>query len=191
MASTPSVYLAGPEVFFPEAVRAHIDRRRKVLLMEAGLEGLSPSDNAIDIAHEADPARAIYDANLALMAQADGLIANLTPFRGPSADAGTVYELGYMLGQGKPAVGFTVCQTPYNARVEGEDIDPNGAAIEPFGLADNLMLDCGLARAGGVMLQGERAYPPTGFAPADYFDEALFRQAVACLKRLMSALAGQ
>ena len=34
------------------------------------------------------------------MDQADVIIANLTPFRGPSADAGTVYELGYMLGKG-------------------------------------------------------------------------------------------
>ncbi|MEQ5834966.1 nucleoside 2-deoxyribosyltransferase [Marinobacter sp. NFXS9] len=186
MAPQPSVYLAGPEVFFPAAVRDRIDQRKKALLSEAGLVGLSPSDNAINIEHEADPARAIYDANLTLMEQADGLIANLTPFRGPSADAGTVYELGYMLGQGKPAVGFTVCQTPYNARVEGEDTDPNGAAIEPFGLADNLMLDCGLARAGGVMLQGRRAYPPAGFAPADYFDEALFRQAVAHLRKQLS-----
>ena len=30
--------------------------------------------------------------------QADAIIANLTPFRGPGADAGTVYELGYMAG---------------------------------------------------------------------------------------------
>ena len=30
------------------------------------------------------------------MKEADAIIANLTPFRGPSADTGTVYELGYM-----------------------------------------------------------------------------------------------
>ena len=33
-----------------------------------------------------------------MMDEADAIIANLTPFRGPSADAGTVYELGYMAG---------------------------------------------------------------------------------------------
>ena len=36
-----------------------------------------------------------------MMDAADAIIANLTPFRGPGADAGTVYELGYMAGRGK------------------------------------------------------------------------------------------
>ena len=38
-----------------------------------------------------------------MMDAADAIIANLTPFRGPGADAGTVYELGYMAGRGKLA----------------------------------------------------------------------------------------
>ena len=40
------------------------------------------------------------------MDAADAIIANLTPFRGPSADAGTVYELGYMAGRGKFCLGL-------------------------------------------------------------------------------------
>ncbi|WP_165856328.1 nucleoside 2-deoxyribosyltransferase [Marinobacter sp. JSM 1782161] len=188
MAAAPpaTVYLAGPEVFFPEPVRAHIDQRKKAVLHEAGLEGLSPSDNVLPDGVD-DPAQWIYDANRDLMQQASALIANLTPFRGPSADAGTVYELGYMLALSKPSMGFSVCATPYNQRVGPGDTDANGAAIEPFGLADNLMLDCGLARAGGALLCGELAYRSAGFDPADCFDEALFRRVVDQLKRLLSA----
>ena len=44
------------------------------------------------------------------MIAADAIIANLTPFRGPSADAGTVYELGYMAGRGKLCLGY--CNDP-------------------------------------------------------------------------------
>lgn len=186
MSDQPSVYLAGPEVFFPEGLRIHIDGSKKAVLAEFGFEGLSPSDNALDLERAANPAQAIYDANQALMDRATALIANLTPFRGPSADAGTIYELGYMLAKGKPSVGFSVCNEPYNKRVDAEaEIDANGAAIEPFGLCDNLMLDCGLARHGGTLVQGDRAYPASGFAPEDFFDEEVFRRAVRHLRSQM------
>jgi len=45
-------------------------------------------------------------ANEAMMIQADAVIANLTPFRGPGADAGTVYELGFMAGGGKLCLAY-------------------------------------------------------------------------------------
>lgn len=41
------------------------------------------------------------------MLDADAIVANLTPFRGPSADAGTVYELGFMSGRIKPSFGYS------------------------------------------------------------------------------------
>ena len=43
--------------------------------------------------------------------------ANLTPFRGPGADPGTVYELGYMAGRGKPCFGYTNDASLYVDRV--------------------------------------------------------------------------
>ncbi|MDG5499919.1 nucleoside 2-deoxyribosyltransferase [Marinobacter sp. BGYM27] len=183
MSDRPSVYLAGPEVFFPDTLRIHIDERKKAILADVGLQGLSPSDNQLDLENAADPGQLIYDANKQLMDEATALIANLTPFRGPSADAGTIFELGYMIAAGKPSVGFSVCKTPYNQRVKGKDgVDSNGAAIEPFGLCDNLMLDCGLVRAGGHMVHGARPYLERGFAPEDFFDEALFIRAVQHLR---------
>lgn len=182
----PRIYLAGPEVFFPEAVRASIDRRKKKILRTVGLEGVSPFDNTLELTDARNPAQEIYDANRELMEQAAGLMANLTPFRGPSADAGTIYELGYMIGRGKPAVGFSVCSTFYNERVSRDSaVCANGADIEMFGLADNLMLDCGLARAGGKFFTGETAYPPGGFPPEAYFEEAVFVAASRYLAQLI------
>ena len=83
------------------------------------------------------------------MDAADAIIANLTPFRGPGADAGTVYELGYMVGRGKPCFGY--CNDPaiYADRVRrltevrtdnGWLVDSEGLTIEDFGLPDNLMM---------------------------------------------------
>ena len=92
------IYLAGPDVFLPDAVA--IGRRKAEICARHGLTGLYPLDNAVDLA-AGDASLAIFKGNEAMMDAADAIIANLTPFRGPSADAGTVYELGYMAGRGK------------------------------------------------------------------------------------------
>jgi len=46
------------------------------------------------------------------MDRAEGPHRQPNPFRGPSADAGTIYELGYMTAQNKPACAYTTCTTP-------------------------------------------------------------------------------
>ena len=51
------------------------------------------------------------------MIEAEAIIANLTPFRGPGADAGTVYELGYMAGRGKLCLGYSNDPSSYADRV--------------------------------------------------------------------------
>ena len=92
------VYLAGPDVFLPDAVE--IGRRKVEICARHGLTGLYPLDNAIDLAAR-DASLKIFKGNEAMMIEADAIIANLTPFRGPGADAGTVYELGYHGGTRK------------------------------------------------------------------------------------------
>lgn len=47
------------------------------------------------------------------------MIANLTPFRGASADAGTLVELGWFLGRGRPIFGYSNSATPFAARALG------------------------------------------------------------------------
>jgi len=141
------IYLAGPDVFLPDAVA--IGRRKADLCAQHGLTGLYPLDNAVDLA-ASDVSLAIFKGNEAMMDAADAIIANLTPFRGPGADAGTVYELGYMAGRGKPLFAYSNDPTTYVERVarthhltkssRGILIDRDSLAVEDFGLSDNLMM---------------------------------------------------
>ena len=94
-----SIYLAGPEVFLPNA-REILDLKA-ALTRAAGLIPVSPGDL------EFPPTSSKWELGLAisaidekLMHQADAIIANLTPFRGLAADTGTCFELGFMCAQG-------------------------------------------------------------------------------------------
>src|ERR1700716_3232991 len=108
------IYLAGPDVFLPDAV--DIGRRKAELCRHHGLTGLYPLDNSVELAAR-DASLKIFRGNEAMMNDSDAVIANLTPFRGPSADAGTVYELGYMAGRGKLCLGYSNEPSTYASRV--------------------------------------------------------------------------
>ena len=140
------IYLAGPDVFLPDAVE--IGRRKVALCARHGLAGLYPLDNIVDRA-AGDVSLQIFRGNEAMMIEADAIIANLTPFRGPGADPGTVYELGYMAGRGKFCLGYSNDPSLYANRArdftavtsrDGRLIDADGLTVEDFGLSDNLMM---------------------------------------------------
>jgi len=141
------IYLAGPDVFLPDAIE--IGHRKAAICARHGLIGLYPLDNAVDLT-TSDASLAIFRGNEAMMDAADAIIANLTPFRGPSADAGTVYELGYMAGRGKLCFAYSNDPAIYAERVArsfavtkaegGHLIDVDGLTVEDFGLPDNLMM---------------------------------------------------
>lgn len=159
MTRRPHVYLAGPDVFLPDARAA--GARLKAICSEADLEAHFPLD--VELA-DAD---AIAAANEALIRRCDGVLANLTPFRGPSADPGTVYEVGYARALGKVVVGYTEATdlfaertaawlarlgTPAQPRTDGALADASGMAIESFGLIDNLMIPAGIVDGGGAIV---------------------------------------
>ena len=140
------IYLAGPDVFLPDALE--IGRRKVEICARYGLTGLFPLDLAVD-RDAANVSLAIFENNEALMDSSDAIIANLTPFRGAGADPGTVYELGYMAGRQKFCLGYSNDARVYADRVrdfvqvtvhDGRLIDPDGLAVEDFGLTDNLMM---------------------------------------------------
>ena len=141
------IYLAGPDVFLPDAIE--IGRRKAAICARHGVSGLYPLDNTVDLTAP-DASLAIFKGNESMMDAADAIIANLTPFRGPSADAGTVYELGYMAGRGKLCLAYSNDPAIYAERVarsfaitkaeSGHLIDGDGLAVEDFGLPDNLMM---------------------------------------------------
>src|SRR3984957_13271945 len=140
------VYLAGPDVFLPDALE--IGRQKIDICRRHGLIGLYPLDNVVDRA-SADASLQIFRANEAMVDQADAIIANLTPFRGPGADAGTVFELGYMSARGKFCLGYSNDPAIYADRVrrftkvtarDGGLVDADGLTVEDFGHNDNLMM---------------------------------------------------
>src|SRR5487761_739911 len=85
-----NAYLAGPDVFLPNA-REHALRKIEICA-RYGIIGQAPLNEDIDTL-KAMPANeawhAIFRKDLAMMERSDAIIANLTPFRGASADAGT------------------------------------------------------------------------------------------------------
>lgn len=129
----PSVYLAGPEVFHPAA--AAIFERRKNACLQRDLEPLIPFDGTDGSAED------IYRFNLALLGRADGVIANVSPFRGPHCDVGTAFEIGYAAKRGIPIWGFSDSSELLSARVAQEGgADLRGHLLEQFDLAENLMI---------------------------------------------------
>jgi nucleoside 2-deoxyribosyltransferase len=108
MARPPRVYLAGPEVFLANA-RAIGDGKRAICT-RYGLFGIFPGDAE----PPRDPTLTLRDGALAIsqameaaIRTCDAMIVNLTPFRGVSADVGSVYEMGFMRGLGRPIFGYT------------------------------------------------------------------------------------
>ena len=160
------VYLAGLEVFLPNA-REILDR--KIALTSAyGFAPVAPGD--LKVAPTlTGKARglAISAHNEGLMLSADLIIANLTPYRGVSADVGTVYELGFMCARGCPAYAFTNVTRGYFDRVSayyGGDVredarggmrGPDGLMIENCDFIDNLMLDGGVESRNGAVIPHE------------------------------------
>ena len=118
------------------------------------------------------------------------MIANMTPFRSPSADPGTAFEMGYMRGLGKPvfaysnAAGSLVERTAAHLgpdrlerRSDGSLADPSGMTVESFGLTDNLMLDgavCDRDPAGVVTPEADATDP---FRDLTLFEACLVRAA--------------
>lgn len=163
MGDRPKIYLAGPEVFLPNATE--IGRRKKDLCAEFGFVGLFPFDNEVSESPVGERIDwMIYRMNLAMIRDADGAIFNLTPFRGPSADVGSAFELGVLTGLGKPAFAYSNEVDCLLDRMKRDGLaifdeatgawgDRSGMTIENFGNADNLMLDVCLAAQGRPLVR--------------------------------------
>lgn len=185
MTQPKRIYLAGPEVFFPAAEHKAIVAEKKRLLREYGFEGVDPLDTELvfsDDESKPDRGHRIYRANRELMDSCDAMIANLTPFRGISADPGTVYEVGYMASQGKTAFGFSLDSRQYRERAGSTDQDELGHTIEDFELSDNLMIEGGLCESGGQLFVAEQ--------PGEhrFFSSDLFRRCVHSLSQTLTTV---
>lgn len=137
------LYLAGPDVFRPDAFEWAEEARR--LCARHGHQALVPLDGV------ETTAPGIYHANMGLIHSADAVLANLNPFRGCEPDSGTCVEVGVALALGKPVVGYLADGATTVERVArwqgqavansaGRYIDREGWHVEDFGLPLNLML---------------------------------------------------
>ena len=168
------LYLAGPDVFLGHAPA--IARAKLALCAEHGFEGIFPFDV------EASPSAsgsfqegvAIYRANLALMRSADAIVANLTPFRGPGADAGTAFELGFFAALERPIYGYSSAGEDFATRMRALVGGDAGAVVEDFGHQDNLML------GGAVASHGEWVTVADG-------DPAAMAAFEACLRAILAS----
>ena len=82
----------------------------------AGLPPLNEDLESLAALPEHEAWQAIFRKDLEMMERSDLVIANLTPFRGASADAGTLVELGWFLGRGRPAFGYSNGALPFAER---------------------------------------------------------------------------
>ena len=168
MSPLPRVYLAGPDVFLPQPELWAAGK--KDICTRHGLIGVSPLDALAD-----EPAawaslpvwRRIAARNEAHIRGCQAVIANLTPFRGPGADAGTVYELGFARALGLLLCGYATTSALLVPRTlaalglaaepgaDGFWRDGDGLQVEQFGLFDNLMIEGGITESGGVLITGD------------------------------------
>ncbi len=143
------IYIAGPDVFEKDSIE--IGKRLVELCKQYGYEGLYPLDNIVDFSQEKHKiAQDIFEANAAMIQEADIVIANLNAFRGKEADSGTVWECGYAYGLGKKVYGYMDTLQDYienfsedeKFEKDGFFIDDKERLIEDFAHPVNLMLAC-------------------------------------------------
>jgi nucleoside 2-deoxyribosyltransferase len=132
---------------------------------------------------------AISRAMERVMRTCDAMIVNLTPFRGPSADVGSAYEMGFMRALDRPIFAYTnddrafhdrvraFCGGAVRERLTGVHEDGDGMAIESFALRDNLMLEGGVIASGGCLVA----------APAVHIERY---SSLAAFERCVSTAAG-
>ena len=162
------VYLAGPDVFLPDPV-AWLERK-KAICASVGLTGVSPFDDLPDQPPEwagLPEWHRIARRNEAHIRRCSAVIANLTPFRGPSVDAGTAFEIGFARALGLPVFGYATVTAPFLDRTlasigggrqdpDGSWWDPDGLLVEQFGLFDNLMIEGGITDSGGILVRADQ-----------------------------------
>lgn len=159
------VYLAGPEVFLPDA--ADVVARMQQVCRDNGLTPVAPLDAGLDeTAAPAEPdATWIFDKNVTKIRGADAVIANVNHFRGAEPDSGTCFELGFAHALGKKLYVYSEGATTVE-RVErfhgpvtpGErPTDPEGRFVEDFGFAVNLMMAVPATNVAGSFADAVRA----------------------------------
>lgn len=142
MSEPIKVYLAGPDVFYADAIER--GERLKAVCEGLGMVGLFPLDNQVpDGLGPQEMALWIAQVNMAALYEADVVVANLELFRGSEPDSGTAFECGVAVALGKPL--FAYCDDAHLTMRDQVQTDEDGRCVaglhvEDFGLPRNLMM---------------------------------------------------
>ncbi|ARO15706.1 nucleoside 2-deoxyribosyltransferase protein [Ketogulonicigenium robustum] len=186
---TKTLYIAGPEVFYPDAKT--VLARKREMAADYGFDVIGPGlgfGTLPDDKHAAGIA--IARINEEVMQRADVMIANMTPFRGISTDVGTAFEIGFFCALEKPVFAYTNDPRDFGPRTAAEwykgDVsqdeagklraNTDGQSVEAHGFADNLMLD------GGIFARGGQVLRPSGDALLPTSDLSVYEEALKCAK---------
>ena len=166
-----------------------------MLCKKYGFEGVFPLDNEVETEGKSprEIGLCISAVNETLIKSCHVVVANLTPFRGPSCDVGTAFEIGFAHALGKRVFAFTNVAMPFTERTikalgnqvkrsqNGKLWDAQGMFIEENGLTDNLMID-GCINANSKFLVIEEA-------PADQLFTYLggFEKCLGAIQRVAKA----
>lgn len=149
------LYLAGPDIFLPNA--REVADAKKALCLRHGFHGEHPLDLSPSPGLTGELlAWTFYRGCRNLARGCDITVANLTPFRGPHADVGTVAEIAIANEADKIVYGYSNDPSRLIDRIEthfldkfGKRFDMGGFLVEDFGLHDNLMVDNIIKASGG------------------------------------------
>lgn len=185
-------YLAGPDVFLPSATA--FAAKKKELCHRYGFEGVFPLDVELDLQNLSprDAGLCISQANEKLIRSCQLVIAHMTPFRGPSCDVGTAYEMGFARALGLRVFAYSNVTKDFSARTkdfapgwqkrdEKTIEDADHMQIESFDLTDNLMLVGAVEESGGNLALHDAA-------PAElYTDLTAFEECLEAARKLFGA----
>jgi nucleoside 2-deoxyribosyltransferase len=141
------IYFAGPDLFlsdWPERAA-----RAAALCADYGLTAILPvsatllTGPGITEPSDAEAANRIFQSCRETVRKADGVIANLTPFRGSEPDSGTVVECAMAHMLGIPVIGYASGKgsiIPIDSDSSGRLLASDGGWIEQFGLSHNVMV---------------------------------------------------
>lgn len=140
-----TVYLAGPDVFLPDA-RAVLEEKKKQLEL-MGYNVFTPID---DETGQSWAAWAFCGWNERRIKASDIIVADVQPFRGTEPDSGTVFEIGYAVALSKRVITYNNPKLTYATRCHDYD-QCFGSKFNPeqFSLKQNLMISCSVSEEVG------------------------------------------
>ncbi|ADO43837.1 nucleoside 2-deoxyribosyltransferase [Ketogulonicigenium vulgare] len=191
---TKTLYIAGPEVFYPDA-KAVLARKRE-MAADYGFDVIGPGLGFGTLpADKREAGIAIARINEQVMQRAQVMIANMTPFRGVSIDPGTAFEVGFFCALERPVFAYTndprdfgprTADEWYKGEVAMDDTGHmratvDGQSVEAHGFADNLMLD------GGILSRGGKVLRPAGDVLLPTSDLTVYEEALRAARDALNA----